>query len=293
MIPPAAVDCYAIRRVNPFLGVLQIINTADGRASSTNGVTWEIQVLAPAPAAWGSLNQAIPKVAFYRYGLWSSETGLVSWPLSVKRDNLELSLKCDHLIDCIQKNLPNLPFTLQDNRELWLLDAEQQQPLALLASIRPNEAAPRPEPRYWSACFGQNGTASQERFPESDALEAQIKQRAGFNINKRWYIRVSDNEGYCDDTGNCLPTEAFPQLLLRNDWSNESERNRTTHYLQWIAPALLTLQGLNDDVRRQLEAQLSTQAISIEHHWHLYPRVLDQKKLNACRVQSQLLDLNK
>ena len=290
---PDTVDCYAIRRINPFLGVLQIINTADGRASSTNGVTWEIQVLSPVPAAWGSLNQATSKVALSRYGLWSSETGLVSWPLNVKRDNLELSLKCDRLINCIQNNLPDLPFTLQDNRELWLLDAAQQQPLALLASIRNNETTPRPEPRYWSACLGQNGVASQQRFPASDALEEQVKQRAGFNINKRWYVRLSDNGGFCDDTGNCLPTEAFPQFLLRNDWSNENERDRTTHYLQWIAPALLTLQHLSDDVRMQLEAQLSAQAISIEHHWHLYPKVLDQKKLNACRVQSQLIELNK
>jgi len=212
MMSFAAADCYAIRRVNPFLGVLQIIDTPDGRAISSNGLTWEIQVLAPVPAAWGSLNQANPKIASCRYGLWSSGTGLVPWPSSVKRDDIELDRQCSRLIDCIQSNLHNLPFALQDSRELWLLEAGQQQPLALLASIRPAESAPRPEPRYWCGSLGQHGAASQWRFPQSTELEAQVKHRAGFNLDKRWYTRESAQDTYCDDTGNRLPCDTFPQL---------------------------------------------------------------------------------
>jgi hypothetical protein len=293
MMSCAEADCYAIRRVNPFLGVLQIIKTPDGRAISSNGLTWEIQVLAPVPAAWGSLNQANAHTASLRYGLWSSETGLVPWPLSVKRDDIELDRQCYRLIECIQGNLHNLPFTLQDTRELWLLDAEQQQPLALLASIRPAESAPRPEPRYWSSSLGQHGAASQWRFPQSTELEAQVKHRAGFNLDKRWYTRESAQDTYCDDMGNRLQGDTFPRLLLRKDWPEASERDRATNYLQWIASALLTLQHLNDAERAELESQLGTQAASIEHHWRVYPKVLDQQKLNACRVQAQLLELNK
>ena len=40
------VHSYAIRRVNPFLGVLQVIETEGGRASSANGVVWDIEVIA-------------------------------------------------------------------------------------------------------------------------------------------------------------------------------------------------------------------------------------------------------
>jgi hypothetical protein len=292
MMPPAAVDCYAIRRVNPFLGVLQIIKTPDGRALSSNGLSWEIQVLAPLPAAWGSLNRANAQTASLRYGLWSSETGLVPWPSSVKRDDIELDRQCSRLIECIQGNLHKLPFTLQDSRELWLLDAEQQQPLALLASIRPADTAPRPEPRYWCGSLGQQGAASQWRFPQSTELEAQVKHRAGFNLDKRWYVYESTDDVYRDDTGKRLPGDAFPRLLLRKDWQEAGERDRAAGYLQWTASALLTLQHLSDDVRKELESHLSTQAASIEHHWRLYPKVLDQQKLNACRVQAQLLELN-
>ena len=65
------VRSYAIRRVNPFLGVLQVIETAGGRAVSTNGVVWDIEIRAERATGWGSLNRNKTKVAYYRYGRWS------------------------------------------------------------------------------------------------------------------------------------------------------------------------------------------------------------------------------
>ena len=62
---------YAIRRVNPLLGVLQVIETAGGRAVSSNGVVWDIEIRAERATGWGSLNQNKTQVAYYRYGLWS------------------------------------------------------------------------------------------------------------------------------------------------------------------------------------------------------------------------------
>ena len=62
---------YAIRRVNPLLGVLQVIETAGGRAVSTNGVVWDIEIRAERATGWGSLNRNKTQVAYYRYGLWS------------------------------------------------------------------------------------------------------------------------------------------------------------------------------------------------------------------------------
>lgn len=288
----AEIKCYAIRRVNPFLGVLQIIDTADGRATSTNGLSWEIQLIITAPPAWGSLNSDSLAVEFYRYGLWSVETGLVSWPMSVIRDATNTKGQCERLINCLETQIAKLPFPLQDNRELWLLDAEQQLPLALLATLRPGELAPRPEPRFWSGCLGQNGATSQGRFPEIEKLEAQVKQRAGFNLSKRWYTTSINDGSYADDSGNRVPASMFPQFLLRHDWSEKGEQERATAYLQWIAPALLTLSLLNDIDRSHLESQLNLRAACIEHQWRLYPKILDQQKLNACRIQSKLLDSN-
>jgi len=41
VVETVVVRAYAIRRVNPFLGVLQVIETEGGRAISANGVVWE------------------------------------------------------------------------------------------------------------------------------------------------------------------------------------------------------------------------------------------------------------
>ena len=48
-----AVRSYAIRRVNPFLGVLQVIETEAGRAASGNGVVWDIEVRTEQSGGWG------------------------------------------------------------------------------------------------------------------------------------------------------------------------------------------------------------------------------------------------
>ncbi len=51
------IQAYAIRRVNPFIGVLQVIETEGGRAISSNGVVWEIELRTERSGMWGSLNK--------------------------------------------------------------------------------------------------------------------------------------------------------------------------------------------------------------------------------------------
>ena len=57
------ISCYAIRRVNPFLGVLQVIETASGRAVSANGVVWDIEIGVPVKSGWGSLTMHESRLA--------------------------------------------------------------------------------------------------------------------------------------------------------------------------------------------------------------------------------------
>ena len=60
------------------------------------------------------------------------------------------------------------------------------------------------------------------------------------------------------------------------------------NYIAWVAPSLLSLQHLNKIERDRLERHLNVQAVSVEHHWHLYPETVDEKKLTAARVQCRL-----
>ena len=170
------IRAYAIRRVNPFLGVLQVIETEGGRAVSSNGVVWEIELRTERSGMWGSLNQHIKEAVYYRFGLWSAEEGLVNRPLAPHLDRDPLISQCDILIKCIEERLQLLPFKLIDNRELWLFDKDQQQPLALLASQKHGDKPLSPEPKYWKSCLGANGVASQYRYPRATQLEKLVER---------------------------------------------------------------------------------------------------------------------
>ena len=282
------IRAYAIRRVNPFLGVLQVIETDGGRAVSSNGVVWEIELRTERSGMWGSLNQHIKEAVYYRFGLWSAEEGLVNRPLAPHLDRDPLSIQCDILIKCIEERLQYMPFRLIDNRELWLFDKDRQQPLALLASQKQGDKPLSPEPKYWKSCLGANGVASQYRYPQATQLEKLVERSASTNIFKYWINREADGSGTLEHNGQTIRENDLPCFLLSESWSNDEALSLVNDYIAWIAPSLLSLQHLGEAERDRLESHLNVQAVSIEHHWHLYPDVVDEKKLKAARVQCRL-----
>jgi hypothetical protein len=93
-----AVHCYAIRRVNPFLGVLQVMETEAGRrAVSANGLVWEIEPRTSVSDGWGSLNRHRHRRVCYRDGAWSATEGLVERPLVRSRRNWALPVSNSRL----------------------------------------------------------------------------------------------------------------------------------------------------------------------------------------------------
>jgi len=282
------VKAYAIRRVNPFLGVLQVIETEGGRAISSNGVVWEIELRTERSGAWGSLNQGVKGAAYYRFGLWSADEGLIHRPLAPHLDGGELTSQCDFLIECVEARLQYIPFRLIDNRELWLFDRHDKQPLVLLASLVPGSKPPSPEPKYWKSCLGANGVASQYRYPDSIMLENLIERTASSNICKHWITRDQNGSGMLEENGERIKQDEFPSFLICEDWPNEDDATLVKDYIAWIAPSLLSLQHLSKIERHRLEGYLNVQAVSVEYHWHLYPETVDDKKLTAARVQCRL-----
>jgi hypothetical protein len=156
------IQAYAIRRVNPFIRVLQVIETEGGRAISSNGVVWEIELRTERSGMWGSLNKQTKEAVYYRFGLWSAEEGLVNRPLAPHLDKGPLTKQCNTLIECIEERLP----------------------LAVLASLKPGDKPPSPEAKYWKSCLGANGVASQYRFPGARNLEQLVERTASSNIRK-------------------------------------------------------------------------------------------------------------
>lgn len=286
------VRSYAIRRVNPFLGVLQVIETGGGRARSANGVVWDIEVIAERSGGWGSLNRNNSQLVFYRYGLWSLEDGLVNRPLAPYLEDDPLTLQCHELIDCIRARLDQLPFRLHDNRELWLFDRDDYQPLALLASATADSALPTPEPKYWTSAIGATGVPSQHRYPAARELEAMVEQRAGFNVHKHWINRQDNGSGIIEANNIHMKAELFPAFLLTENWPDAEQLELARAYIDWISPSLLTLQQLSKQERERLEKSLNIQAVSVEHHWHLYPEIIDERYLKAARVQCRIQNAN-
>lgn len=284
------VHCYAKRRVNPFRGVMQIIESEQGRALSCNGIVWEILVRAAQWSAADKLDRGADKKTYYRFGMWSLDYGLMKRSDSPVdgQDYFDLSSKCDVLVGYLQDYHDQLPFPLEDDLELWLFDKDDHRPLALLSSVLPDAGYPSPEPKVWSACKGPAGTTSQRRYPHADELEAQVEQRAGNTINKHWIRRLPGGDGVVEGKGDSIAAEQFPVLLLDENWIHEYEQRCAHDYIRWISPSLLTLQHLDRVTRERIENNLNVQAISIEHHWHLYPEVIDQKLLKAARVQSRI-----
>jgi hypothetical protein len=285
-----AVRCYAKRRVNPFRGVMQIIESEEGRALSCNGVVWEILVRATRGSNPDNLDREQDKKTYYRFGMWSMDYGLMKRSDSPvdDQDYFDLSSKSDVLVGYLQEYHDQLPFPLEDNLELWLFDKDDHRPLALLSSVLPDASLPSPGPKVWSASKGPAGTASQRRYPHAEELEAQVKQRAGNRMYTHWLRRLTGGEGVFEGTDDSIPAEQFPVLLLDENWTDECEQRCVRDYIRWVSPSLLTLQHLDRATRERVENNLNVQAISIEHHWRLYPEVIDQKLLKAARVQSRI-----
>jgi hypothetical protein len=289
-MPDQQPHCYARRRVNPFLGVLQILETAQGRALSANGLVWDIQIrigLSGLNSGWGSLNRQQEASGFCRYGLWSEPEGLVKRPLAPDFDDSELTQAGDELVRQVAAALGQLPFPMADSLELWLLDPEHQ-PLALLDSRLPSSPANSPEPRRWHCSLGGDGLASQRRYPQANEVESLVKRRAGFNLNKRWVQRQADGSGLIASQQRHLGAECFPALLLCGHWPEPEQHQLVQGYFAWAAPSLLTLQGISPPLRDWLEHQLRIQAPSLEHHWRLYPEQISPAQIQAARVQNLL-----
>lgn len=282
------IHCYAVRRLNPFLGVVQIVETPVGRASTANGLVWHIELPAERTAGWGSLFADKVEKGWYLCGLWSEAEGLIDSPLAGQGMNQEASENSRQIIDALRTNQDRLPFELVDRRELWLLDSIEKKPLALLFAMRPGAPPPSPEPRFWRGSLGSEGLRGQRRFPGIDQLEAAVRKRAGSNPNRLWVTWNPDRTKVELPGGGELSGNQFPIYGIREDWPEKDAETLLRGYIDWAAPSLLTIPYLNNPSRARLESGLEGQACSIEYHWRLYPEILDEKKVKTARVQARL-----
>jgi len=274
---------YSMRRLSPYQGTVQVVEMPGFRAISTDGVTWRVQFLKQ-------------RSRFTSQAVWRADGS----------GNL---IETRHTAELIQamRNHPSLPFPPADNMELWLLDARQQRPLAILASTLGRITPPRAVDTAWCAALagddgfmapslstGGRGVASTSHIPHHEILNRCVQKAAGPLDRAQWFRRESDGSGTgmhgnrldAAQVGRKLQRDAFPELLLREEWEDEREKNLVHDYHDWQAPRLLTHRDLSHATRDRLEHAACRQAEKLYQLRHVLPEIINRDLLNVAFVEA-------
>ncbi len=274
---------YALRRVNPYRGLVLTVDVGDATAHSYDGVTWHLR----GDDGFGWVRPT---------GIWVDGQGLKAGSASRNED----------IVAALQAR-PALPFPLADRHELWLLDGESGLPLALLDTARPSTFAPSRIHAQWqpfpltytgfcSAALSQQDPALPPGSAHRDALARIVNQAAQPGVAAQWFHRLPDGTGEGLEghhlqaawRGRRLEAEAFPELLLRDVWNTRLEQSVINDYHAWVSPLLLLLPGLSDQTRDRLEAAATRRPGWMLKRHRLLPKVLNAARLNAILVSARL-----
>ncbi len=294
--------CYGVRRLNPLRGVLQVLELPGARALSDDGRHWEIRVLAARPRhEWHSPDRGEPIMQYFRFGVWTLGKGLGRVPVSPILDLDTMLEGADRITKVLPGCLERLPFPLGDPYELWLLDP-QGRALALAATAVDTDAVSDSRAEAWSACalsehgfsaasLPAAGIAERDEYnPRRHAaeLERRVRKRLGHHPTQVWYLRHPNKPATPLEPGQALPESGFPELPLNNCWDDPADAALARDYLDWCAPALLTLPGLKQATRHRLEQAARARALEVDTLHRLYPEVIDRGLIDTARVEARL-----
>lgn len=298
-----SVECFAQRLLNPYRGVMHTIRYASAEAVTLDGVHWDIYVSNDTLLEGLDVNRWT-QITDIRFGSWSQAQGLKRGPIYPSDDFLRMEAMGAMVYEYLTRVHARVPFPLNDDVELWLLDASRA-PLALLASVERAEAIAFDESIVWRAGyqaaehFSSPALLAERNAGESaaDYLTRYVNQRAGPKPVAQWFQRNADGSGaglaclgdIAELAGRHLPSEAFPPLLLATQGHDAAHAALIADFHAWQSPWLLSLPRLSDTQRQALESQARQYALSIERHYRLYPRMVDESGVKAALVEAMLL----
>lgn len=274
---------YALRRLNPFRGVVQIVDIGDAEARSQDGVTWHLR----ADDGQGWVRPV---------GIWVEGEGLKAG----------VGERYPALLAALAAK-PALPFAMADSVELWLLDKASGLPLALLAANRPCVHRHAPPELEWipfaltyrgfrSPALAEHDVGLPNAPRHRDYVERMVNLRARPYAAAQWFRRNPDGggeglSGYRLESGwegRSLAREAFPALLVDENGNSRLERSVIWDYHAWLSPLLLCWPHLDDAVRARLEQAACARPAWLTQVYRLLPRILDQQALQAALVAARL-----
>ena len=278
---------YGLRRVNPYRGVMQVVDVGDGLAHSFDGQTWHLR----ADDGYGLVRPV---------GVWEAGVGLKLGQADVARD----------LLDALE-TMPALPFPIFDVWECWLLDKQSGQPLALLNTARDGPPRQVEKDASWhpfvltysafvSSSLTRAGIAAEGTL-HRDKLARMVNDCARPNPMAQWFKRGQSGVGQGDTESNSgtrlpyewrtrtLPNSSFPTLLVHDFDNSRLEQSVIADYHAWLAPILLQWPRLDDATRNHLEEQACNNPTWLARVHRLLPKVRDQARVNAALVAARLL----
>lgn len=289
-----------------------MIKTDDGRAVTSDGVNWQVQLWRQYQSLrWGGIGKPETRWGYLVAGVWSRDIGFDRFPVDPMIDAIEIEAPSRALITHIEQHCGRLPFAPADNIELWLLDHDAHLPLALLAATRDRENCERVSDACWRASlpsdlsFVSDTLLKDEDFARQlnrgssyhrDAIAALVNHAAGKPPMAQWFERGPDGGGTGVGgirldaclVGRSLSREMFPELLVREHWSDLRIQALVHDFHRWQAPLLLTLSRLSRSTRAFWESLAGTQADMVARLHRLYPEIVDQHLVNAALVEAAI-----
>lgn len=278
---------YGVRRLGPYLGVIQVIDVGDACAYSTNGRSWRIrQETASGRFRWGVAQLSTDNM-----------------------DEVQI-VGADNLVDALKRQ-PPVPFPIRDRFELWLLDHRDRLPLALLRTRYKASDLEQVNNPHWQPFlmtdteFISPTLAAREKdaprpgwpIPHRDQLESQVNVASRPLPAAQWFERQADGSGRGidglrlrdDEPGRTVAADDFPELLISERWDDEVQQGLVADYHDWYAASLLAHQNLSEVTRRRLEKAACQRPESLLASYPLIPEVIDQEAVDVALVSARLM----
>lgn len=265
------IKAFSQKLMPPFSGQVQIAESDTYRALTLDGLIWEIQYVKRSHIRVGTLTANEIKT-----GTFSSEK------LVEDAADPKLMVLLDYL-----RNI-SLPFPATDHFEYWVLDRQDNRPLALIfACSEAEQKAKFPSKVEWTAL--PDAVMSIEKSdtevaagtpPVNYRLERLVAERAGTKYTTAWF----DRREHDPDT--------FPPFLITEDWNEASQAELCQRYIDRQAPRLLMLHDLTTAQRQRLESSCSPYATEVNRFCGLYPEIVDEELIKALRVEARLREVS-
>ncbi len=296
--------CYSERILNPFRGVMNVIALDDAEAVTTDGVNWLLYVrdhfstTDDDPEEFAHIDN--PHI---RFGIWSEASGLERAPVLPCYHYQEIQHKGERLLEVVRHYAADVPFEFRDYYELWLLEKDTRQPLALIDSVCCDRDIYDNDLLKWRAgnlCSSQFKSdvakLSDGINTHADLLNQLINSRAGSRPSAQWFLREANGYGYGlkginlkqDLVGREMSPRLFPRMFIEEHWENNTHAALVNDFINWMSPWLLLLDFLKDAQRENLELAARRHAMMVDKLHLLYPRIIEEKYIKAARVEAML-----